>query len=149
LTTNVESENLIKLSTRPLRKGKPWNNAEKDLTMDFESPDAQNAYINLRTNNHSDYFINLLGTPLSVSAVSSKIGYTITPISGTGYSIGDPLIVDASHVNDSVVYFVTFPGTSGMRVVPAKFSVELNESDWNSASEGDYTATVQFPLSTT
>jgi len=149
LTTRVEGENLIKLSKQPLRLGNVWNSADKNLTLNFESPAAQEAYVNLRTNSYTTYYINLQGIPLAAEGTTTKIGYTIAPIAGDNYLIGGSLIVDASHINDSVDHFVTFPRRHGMRVVPAKFSVELNEIDWDNASEGGYSGTVTFSLSTT
>jgi len=149
LNTTVEGENLIKLSLEPLHNGNLWNSANEDLTLEFTTQTAKEAYVNLRTNNYTAYYINLLGVPLSSDGTTTKIGYTITPIAGDNYTIGDSLVVDASHVNDSVNHFVTFPRRHGMRMVPAKFSVELNATDWENSTEGDYEATVTFSLTTT
>ncbi|PKL12961.1 MAG: hypothetical protein CVV52_07935 [Spirochaetae bacterium HGW-Spirochaetae-8] len=56
---------------------------------------------------------------------------------------------DASHINDSVDHFVTFPIRHDLRVVLAKFSVELDATDWEEATEGDYEAIVIFSLTNT
>jgi hypothetical protein len=149
INAKVKGENLIKLSLAPLQNGSSWNNAQGNLTLSFTSPAAKEAYVNLRTNSYINYYINLLGVPLSSDGTTAKIGYTVTPIAGDNYTIGDRLVVDASHTNDSIDHFVTFPIRHGMRVVPAKFSVELNGADWENASEGEYVATVFFDLTTT
>jgi hypothetical protein len=149
INTTVEGEDLIKLSLQPLQNGNSWNSAEEDLALTFITAAAQEAYVNLRTNNYTVYYINLLGIPLAATDVTTKIGYTVTPIAGDDYLIGDSLIVYASHVSDTVDHFVTFPRKHGMRVVPAKFSVELNETDWHGASAAAYSATVTFSLTTT
>jgi hypothetical protein len=148
LNTTVQGENLLKLSSSPLRLGSVWNNADENLTLTFASPTAQNAYVNLRTNNYTTYYINLLGVPLSSNDSTNKIGYTVTPIAGEGYTIGESLVVNALHANDSIEHCFTFPLQHGMRVVPAQFSVGLNQTDWENSGEGAYSGTVTFSLTT-
>ncbi|MDC7245097.1 MAG: hypothetical protein PQJ47_04205 [Sphaerochaetaceae bacterium] len=148
LQSQVDGENFIKLSSSPLRNGHWWNNEDEDLTLTYASAAAQTAYVNLRTNSYTEYFVNLSGAAMSASGSTTKIGYTITPVAGDGYSIGSPLEVDNSGSSSSVTHFVTFPRRHGMRVVPAEFSAELDSEDWGNAGEGDYSADVTFTLVT-
>jgi len=152
LTTTVAGETLIKLSDKALNFGhgpNGWDNASADLTMFFEVPAAQNAYINLMRNTHSEYFINLEGGPLSAPDVSTTIGYTIIPLSDNNWCTPGPRLIVSSEI-ETAVHFFTFESHNGGRhIVPAKFSVELNETDWNNAgSSEDYSTNVTFTLTT-
>jgi len=148
LQSEVEGENLIKLSSEPLRKGHWWNDESEDLTLTYSSAAAQTGYVNIRTNSHTEYYVNLSGSAMTSSVSSNKIGYTITPIEGDDYGIGNALEVDNTGNSSSVIHFVTYPQRHGMRVIPAEFSASLNEDDWENAGEGYYSANVTFSLVT-
>jgi hypothetical protein len=152
LTTTVEGESLIKLSNNALNPGhghNGWDEASVDLTMFFEDPDAQEAYVNLLRNTRSAYVVKIEGGPLSAPDVSTTIGYTITPLGGNSfYSPGYSLTVTSG--TSTADPFITFNSHHGGRqVVPAKFSVELNASDFaNASSSEDYSTIVEFTLTT-
>ncbi len=152
LKTSVEGETLIKLSDRPLNSGSGpfgWDDASVDLSMFFEVPDAQEAYVSLMRNTRSAYYINLEGDPLSAPDASTTIGYTITPLGGNSWYTPGATLTVSSETN-TAVHFLTFSSHNGGRqVVPARFSVALNATDWaNASSSEDYSTIVKFTLTT-
>ncbi len=157
LTTSVEGETLIKLSEEPLHNGNGhgtdnWNEAPRDLSMIFDrSQPTMYAYVNLKTNSHSVFVLELSGGPLTSQNVTSKIGYTISPPSeGTNrYEPGSPLEVTSTDLNDATISpFVTFTNNHGNNVISAEFSVTLNVTDWDNANAGEYSTYVTFTLKT-
>ena len=153
--TGVES---IKLSVMPLTTS-TYGAASEDLSIVMNSvqggddvPPARAVYVNLRTNTTSSYNIGVSGLPLSSATTDSKIGYTLTPQTGTGYTPGSTLTVASTAetaVEDSAFITYAANGTSGLTVTAARFDVALSATDWIAAiAASDYTTTVTVSLST-
>ncbi|MFA7019111.1 MAG: hypothetical protein WC239_09035 [Sphaerochaetaceae bacterium] len=152
IQTKLKGVEGIKLSTTALTKS-TYGTEGADETLLFESvdevtaPTAQTAYINLRTNKANAYTINLSGQALISETVDTTIGYVLTPVAGTGYTVGSTLTVAKGDTTEDITVdpFVTYTAdsTSGLRVVPAKFRVLLTGIDWLAATAADdYTTTI-------
>jgi len=160
LTTTVEGETLIKLSELPISNGNGggngngndnWNEAPRDLSLTFNrSQPKRYAFVNLKTNSHSVFVVDLSGGPLTSPNVTTKIGYTISPTleSNNRYESGEDLIVTTTDLTASITPFMTFTNNHGNNVISAEFSVELNVTDWDNANAGDYSTYVTFTLRT-
>ena len=151
LSLDVGGENFIKLSAAALSIGSEWNFADEDLDLDFgENVQTKSAYLNLRTNKNTTYYANVSGAPMTTTGVNSpEIGYIITPVAGTGYSVNsNSLEVVESGGTASLNHLFTYPAKHGMRVVAAEFTVTINDTDRQAATEGDYEATVTFSIDT-
>jgi hypothetical protein len=156
INTTMSGVESIKLSTTAL--GVSTYTAEGlDETLSFTSedeltvPDDQTAYVNLRTNKENSYEISLSGISLISPTVDTTIGYVLTPVAGTGYSVGSALTVlkadtETPKTADPFITY-TADSTSGLRVVPAAFTVALTDADWLAATAAaDYTTTVTVTL---
>lgn len=104
-------------------------------------------YINVRTNKTLAYTINISGLPLATTGgATTKIGYTITPLTGAGNN--KPAITVPSGATEAISGdLVSFTGsTTGMRVLSHGFSIVLNEADFANASDGGYTSILTINL---
>ena len=156
INTTMSGVESIKLSTEALTTS-TYTAEGLNETLSFTSedeltvPDDQTAYVNLRTNKEDSYKISLSGKSLISPTVETTIGYVLTPVAGTGYSIGSALTVlktdtaTAKTADPFITY--TADSTSGLRVVPEAFTVALTDAAWLAATAAaDYTATVTVTL---
>ncbi len=97
--------------------------------------------VHLMTNKNSAYTVTVLANPMIASGVTTKIGYTVTPLGGSTFSV-------LSSSSDVPITLNSIVATAGLRFSSKEFTIAMSKADWDLAESGTYSTTWTVNLAT-
>jgi len=114
------------------------------MTTENDSFESDSLYVNYMTNQNILATVTTTMLPLSSGTLTTKIGYKVT-VDG----VTDPYVVANNSSGVLVKFIEESTTTEGMRVATKKFSILLDEGDWNLANAAnEYFTTWTVELAT-